>query len=885
VGGPLVVTLTPSSPTLIKDSLMVNVTVTGGVPDRVVLVLDSGATPIFTFTQAPFMATVPFAAVAEGAHQLTARAQRGAQAWDSAASAITVDRTAPSVVFKSPDATNAAAGVTPVWSEPWVVRFDEPVVLGAQAMVTAQTASGPVTLQAPSLSADAQTLTFRATSPMPSAPVTVDVQVGGLADRAGNAVAPLSWSFTASRFSRVTTLTPHQPSQPGVALASDVMYVAFREARGGAAQPDRVQVRRFSPGTSELLPETLSTAASVVPVRVAVDGQGRVVTAFEDGLGAAVKTVVQRLEAGAWVRLTGAELDGLRAPSLALDSMARPVVAGVQGTQLKVLRHDGSGWSSLYAQAVAVAPNFGTRPQVVVGPAGELAVGFGDLVGGRLVARVAVSTGGTFSVSHTQVSPSAGLAGFSLAWGSSGLWLALAEGHRMGFDLNVARANTSGATVTWAFVGRPLDVELRALTQLPAMVLDSTGQPLVAWSEAADEGVARVWTARVDAAGIVSLLSGEDVALGAGVPTAGFASLELAAAQDGFVAAFERASSPASVHVARFNAVGVARPFGMEAFAAQPCNPVSASGAPYNQLLSGNCFRVPDGGGLPIASGDLLPYDLTSPLWSDGAQKRRWVWLPSGATVGFADAGAFAWPVGTVLVKEFSYHRRLNAVDTSRRPLETRLLVKGADGGWSGYTYQWRDDHSNADRLDTGVLERKAWEFADGTNDACFVQLYPSGSMCFRCHNTAAGVVLGPTAAALARTVDYGGVADDQLRTWNRLGLFGAPAPVTAPMASPHSEREPLERRVRGYLAANCAHCHRPGGERPTRDFRWEVSLSTTNLCGVVSPGDAGTSLLHTRFGRLSAPLPPMPPVATDVLDQPALRLVDDWINGLTACP
>src|SRR5215213_8619633 len=62
----------------------------------------------------------------------------------------------------------------------------------------------------------------------------------------------------------------------------------------------------------------------------------------------------------------------------------------------------------------------------------------------------------------------------------------------------------------------------------------------------------------------------------------------------------------------------------------------------------------------------LIPYDLNVPFWSDGADKRRWVAIPDGATIRFSPAGEWAFPPGTVFVKHF---------EQDGRRLETRLLV------------------------------------------------------------------------------------------------------------------------------------------------------------------------------------------------------------------
>ena len=55
-------------------------------------------------------------------------------------------------------------------------------------------------------------------------------------------------------------------------------------------------------------------------------------------------------------------------------------------------------------------------------------------------------------------------------------------------------------------------------------------------------------------------------------------------------------------------------------------------------------------------------------LWSDGAQKLRWIRLPAGTRIDSADMDSWDFPVGTRLWKEFS---------RDGRPIETRLLAWG----------------------------------------------------------------------------------------------------------------------------------------------------------------------------------------------------------------
>ena len=73
------------------------------------------------------------------------------------------------------------------------------------------------------------------------------------------------------------------------------------------------------------------------------------------------------------------------------------------------------------------------------------------------------------------------------------------------------------------------------------------------------------------------------------------------------------------------------------------------------------------------------------PLWSDGAHKRRWIYLPPGTTIDGSRPDAWEFPVGTRLWKEFSFGRRT----------ETRFMVS-TPAGWRYASYAWNDDETDA---------------------------------------------------------------------------------------------------------------------------------------------------------------------------------------------
>lgn len=103
-------------------------------------------------------------------------------------------------------------------------------------------------------------------------------------------------------------------------------------------------------------------------------------------------------------------------------------------------------------------------------------------------------------------------------------------------------------------------------------------------------------------------------------------------------------------------------------------------------------------------SDKLIPYTINAPFWSDKAIKSRWLTVPTGSTIGFTPTGDWSFPTGSVAVKHFD----LATDETNpavRKRLETRVLLKMANGGSYGATYKWRADNSDADLINEGITE------------------------------------------------------------------------------------------------------------------------------------------------------------------------------------
>jgi glucose/arabinose dehydrogenase len=294
----------------------------------------------------------------------------------------------------------------------------------------------------------------------------------------------------------------------------------------------------------------------------------------------------------------------------------------------------------------------------------------------------------------------------------------------------------------------------------------------------------------------------------------------------------------------------------------------------------------------------LLPYDVQSPLWSDGATKQRWLSLPKGQA-HFAANGPWAFPEGTVFIKHFAMALDEREPDETR-PLETRLFVAARDREYYGLTYRWKPDASDAEL----VLQRQE-EVLEITGEDGQVRqqtyVYPGPYDCMTCHNEEAGYVLGVRTEQLNQPVS--GIEawfdDNPLVDWSRRGLLDwridDKSAATGPRLVPlEDESSSIEDRLRSYWASNCSMCHGSGPNiRSNWDARWATPLEKQGIIDgelengervegerVVVPGDVERSALYTRSTSEVVELR-MPPIGRRRTDQRYAALLERWIRSL----
>lgn len=267
-----------------------------------------------------------------------------------------------------------------------------------------------------------------------------------------------------------------------------------------------------------------------------------------------------------------------------------------------------------------------------------------------------------------------------------------------------------------------------------------------------------------------------------------------------------------------------------------------------------------------LATG-VLSYDVNYPLWSDGAEKARYLYVPPGKTIGTSDVDHWVFPVGTKAWKEFRVGGKL---------VETRYFEKTDEPplGWRYVGYAWNADGTAATAAPSGV-----------TNTLGTSHDIPDQAACENCHSGTRDGLIGVGAIQLS----------GRLAELSTKGIFDKPPAAEYPVPGTGNVQEVL-----GYLHGNCGYCHSDVGRwSAVRPMRLHVPVGLTDatksplyLTAINQPmahADLGAvgvlpkspdqSQLFVRITRRN--LLSMPPVGTEVVDDAAVAKIKAWIESL----
>jgi uncharacterized repeat protein (TIGR03806 family) len=309
-------------------------------------------------------------------------------------------------------------------------------------------------------------------------------------------------------------------------------------------------------------------------------------------------------------------------------------------------------------------------------------------------------------------------------------------------------------------------------------------------------------------------------------------------------------------------------------------------------------YRLFTDAGARAPNAGLTPYALNTPLFSDYAEKLRFVYLPPGTKAAYRPVRAFDFPIGTTLVKTFAYPADFRRPSENVRYIETRLLVRQTDG-WTALTYVWNEAQDEARLKRAGARLDVAFIDAKGQTRRIDYAV-PNANQCKECHSLSGELApIGPKARNLNGDFAYASGRQNQLARWSAAGLLaGAPAPSAAPRAAAWDDpTAPVAERARAYLDANCAHCHNPAGMASNSGLNLDLEETRLPAMGVgkrpvaagrgsgglevsIAPGDPEHSILLHRM-KSTEPGVMMPELGRTVVHDEGVALVADYIRSL----
>lgn len=246
----------------------------------------------------------------------------------------------------------------------------------------------------------------------------------------------------------------------------------------------------------------------------------------------------------------------------------------------------------------------------------------------------------------------------------------------------------------------------------------------------------------------------------------------------------------------------------------------------------------------------VVPYAINTPLFSDYAEKFRFLYIPKGTSLVYSGSEKLSLPEGAVLIKTFYYE---GEGAKPRQLLETRLLIKEA-GSWKALVYVWNKTQDDA-LLDVAGTTIPVVRAGGKKEKLPMEWVVPNVNQCKGCHSWQGEFEpIGPKVSQLNReVVTAQGDNVNQIKLWKEQHILeGLPEDLNVlPKMAVWNDGTTgnLDQRARAWLDVNCAHCHRKEGPAASSGLHLNIEETDKTAVGVLkSPVAAGKGSGGMRY-------------------------------------
>ena len=324
-------------------------------------------------------------------------------------------------------------------------------------------------------------------------------------------------------------------------------------------------------------------------------------------------------------------------------------------------------------------------------------------------------------------------------------------------------------------------------------------------------------------------------------------------------------------------------------------NKNKGDGFQFHENLSGYKFFSGEMKSLQPVAG-IVPYDLNTPLFSNYAEKLRFIKLPVGTKAGYNDSTVFSLPKGTILIKNFYYYNDFRKPAKGRKIIETRLLVN-RDSGWATYAYIWNEAQTEAvfepigDVITVNYIDVKGKQITSP-------YVIPNQNQCKGCHSQ--GNILLPIGLAVRHIngdYDYSEGKQNQLKYWASHNMIDLPTGKIPANANWTDKKASVESKARAYLDVNCGFCHSAKGPANTSGLFLDIHNNNPTSLGInktpvaagrgsggfqfdIVPGNPSKSILIYRMTSTDPGIS-MPEIGREQIHKEGVAVVSEWIKGM----